>query len=540
MAAVSFMVLLEDDALEVGYSNGSRLQLSPCGSEFVLEERPPASAHPLQTPRRLRRRTRFVTSAHKELLVQALDFRNRFATRPYLPEELLPMERRKVSFTDISEVEWPSFSEYSSCDRSLGPSREFVISSLDGNARLQLSPWGEEFSVVFLCRVSQDEPRKASGDCPGSRPASQCGKNKGKCRESLSDLRKRAPRVSGERGEALPGSRGRPSSPSTEPPTAHPGRTYLCTWVTQQHSCSFPPLLWHHPLSVAIQLRTATMGEGLLRGETTSGMEKGSLPQALPLRCFSPHQHRWWCRDSTGAQGVLEYGTHDKLLKVMWIQGVLYRVTNSAVTMIEVFPGDGSVIRSSSTLPEYFTHHTVGREGQGAEKTYLLSSLPPDVPGQLYSMRSLVARAGRIMKCYNEAKFSLNLPPSHCCWQEESSRSEASVVTLDPHALGLGCPGRQGLFQSHLSEQSWSAEAELAKIRRFNYLLDHSGILRSAGVSSGSGGPGNSQPEFLGIPATTHEEMSRESITASLRRTSDIIRDIEAFLSDGVTCDGAV
>ncbi|XP_048854290.1 uncharacterized protein C5orf34 homolog [Brienomyrus brachyistius] len=532
MAAVSFLVLFEDDALEVGYSDGSRLQLSPCGSEFMLEERPPASGHPLRTPRRLRRRTRFVTSAHKELLVQALDFRNRFAMRPYLPEELLPMERKKLSFTDVSEVEWPSLSESSSSDGSLGPRREFVVSSLDGNARLQLSPWGEEFSVAFLCSVSQDRPQTASGDCPGSRPASQCEKNKGRCRESLSDVRKRTTRVSGAQGEAQPESQGHPSSPPAEPPT---GRTYLCTWVTQQHSCSSPPLLWRHPLSVATQLRTATIGEEPSCGEMTSGIEKGSLPQSLPLRCFSPHQHRWRCRDSTGAQGALECGPHDELLKVMWIQGVLYRVTNSAVTMIEVFPGDGSVIRSSSTLLEYFTHHTVGRGGLGTEKTYLLSSLPPDIPGQPYSIRSLVARAGRIMKCCNEAKFTLNLPLSRCCWQEESSRSEASVVSRDPRALGLGCPGRQEPFQSHLSEQNWSAEAELSKIRRFNYLLDHSRLLRSAGVSSGSDGLGTGQPVSLGIPAVTHEEMSGKSVAVSLQRTSDTIRGIEAFLSGDLT-----
>lgn len=71
-------------------------------------------------------------------------------------------------------------------------------------------------------------------------------------------------------------------------------------------------------------------------------------------------------------------------------------------------------------------------------------------------------------------------------------------------------------------------------------LLDHSRLLRSAGISSGSGGPGNSQPEFLGIPAMTHEEMSRKGVTASLRRTSDTIRDIEVFLSGDVTCDAAV
>ena len=65
MAAEVQMVLYEDDSVQVQYIDGSRLQLSPCGSEFLFEKAPPVSAHPLQQPERIRQRTHFVISAYR-------------------------------------------------------------------------------------------------------------------------------------------------------------------------------------------------------------------------------------------------------------------------------------------------------------------------------------------------------------------------------------------------------------------------------------------------------------------------------------------
>lgn len=65
MAAEVQMVLDEDDSVQVRYIDGSRLQLSPCGSEFLFEKAPPISAHPLQQPERIRQRTHFVISAYR-------------------------------------------------------------------------------------------------------------------------------------------------------------------------------------------------------------------------------------------------------------------------------------------------------------------------------------------------------------------------------------------------------------------------------------------------------------------------------------------
>lgn len=65
MAAEVRMVLYEDDSVQVRYADGSTLQLSPCGSEFLFEKAPALSTHPLEQPERIRQRTHFVISTYR-------------------------------------------------------------------------------------------------------------------------------------------------------------------------------------------------------------------------------------------------------------------------------------------------------------------------------------------------------------------------------------------------------------------------------------------------------------------------------------------
>lgn len=76
MAAAVRMVLYEDDSVQVQYIDGSKLQLSPCGSEFLFEKSPPISAHPLKQPERIRQRTHFVISTYRVSNVTKTTFAN--------------------------------------------------------------------------------------------------------------------------------------------------------------------------------------------------------------------------------------------------------------------------------------------------------------------------------------------------------------------------------------------------------------------------------------------------------------------------------
>ncbi|MFT7797325.1 uncharacterized protein C5orf34 homolog [Arapaima gigas] len=631
MADVSLMVLFEDQSVEVSYADGSLLQLSPCGSEFVLERRAPPSAHPLEPGTRVRQRNRFATSAYRELIVQALEFRNRFATSPYLPKELIPKHCRKYSFIDISEVQWPSASTSSSCSTDFGPDGELNICSLDGNARLLLSSSGDEFSVEFLCRASQNESQNAVLNDPEWSQAAQGVRSTAKDRKELQKMWKATTATAritntsstrvAQQGLAISGLDDHWKQTCVQLLVTPPKEEPLYTWVVQSHSSSFPPPLWCYPLSLALSHRCALQGGSLDQTQNEKGLSLAAtaaqgkifrLPRALPLKCSKPHLHRWRFRDSPH-QGEPEYEWYSQLPRVVWSKGVLYRVRSLLVTMVEVFPGDGSVIRSSSTVPDCFTHYIISPTGQHKEKTYLLSYLPPDVPGQLYSISSVVTQAARILKCYNQSKHALRLSSSCCGEMKGSLNTDSLVVIQDTQIPGVGhlkafsdgsvtvsftdkvtlqmrwnfntstmaqvtdgtvqdservhvpCGWcwitssnghRQllqlwaaGPYQRHVQaaeqlccwiehtmqndmsqasvpEQSWSVDAELEKIRRFNCLLEHSGLLRPCTVRREG-----EEPIPDSSPAMTSADINEKSLAENLQKTSNIIQSIEAHLS---------
>lgn len=72
MEAERLMVLFGDDSVEVHYAGGSRLLLSPCGSEYLYEAALPATAHPLQPSETTRQRVAFVVSAYRVCCGQCL------------------------------------------------------------------------------------------------------------------------------------------------------------------------------------------------------------------------------------------------------------------------------------------------------------------------------------------------------------------------------------------------------------------------------------------------------------------------------------
>ncbi|KAM3868332.1 uncharacterized protein C5orf34 homolog [Diretmus argenteus] len=523
--------MYEDESVDVRYTDGSRLQLAPCGSEFLLlktaepsgpgllqnpgpsgpgllqnpgpsgpgllqnpgpsgpglqqnpgPSRPgllqnpgPSGPGVQQNPERVRQRTRFAISRYKELIDAALMFRNQFAARPYLPGELIPAVSKKRFFSIDSDVTWPG----SGCSADLVPSGETVIRSVEGKAALTLSSSGEEFSVEFSCRLSQahDQHRDQHHD-----------QHHDQHRDQHHDQHHRSPGLSNQNSDAgcLPlardgtkevggsrkneSTRSRSYSPQNYPHGAarpEPEEMFQSTTVVQHHSCSCVAPMWRYPLSLARRRRTGpcseppgdagTEGTGdsssAYRGRTEgtgdsspaygwsnvtdiSREERRSrLPEALALTCPSPHQHRWRVKDPLAQGG--EHSDQDfprELVKVMMCHGVVYRIVSGAISVVEVSPGDGSVIRSDSVLNCYFTHHKVEPEsGKVKEVKYHVNSLPPDVPGQRYSVGAIVSRASRILTCYNQNRNSLNLLVTLSCLQQDEPFSEPLILPMYHH-----------------------------------------------------------------------------------------------------------
>lgn len=147
---------------------------------------------------------------------------------------------------------------------------------------------------------------------------------------------------------------------------------------------------------------------------------------------------------------------------------------------------------------------------------YHLSSLPPDTPGQVYSVCSMVTRASRILNGYNQARHSLKLPVTQSCLNQETS-SEPFIQEVH-----ISESGYINTTETRQSRPNCVAE-ELEKIKRFNFLLENSHLLRA---QKGSTVVGCGSKEHV-----AHCEPVSESIAEALQRTSNTIQDIDNLLS---------
>ncbi|XP_056110647.1 uncharacterized protein C5orf34 homolog isoform X1 [Rhinichthys klamathensis goyatoka] len=444
MCSVRFMVMYVDESVDVYYADGCRLQLSPCGSEFMIEKHLSPSAHPLQPRERVRQRTRFAISEYKALVVNALEFRNKYATHPYLPEELITVEFNKKFNSAITEVEWPGSD---SC--TTGSHGEITVCSVDGHAELVLSSSGEEFTVEFICRSSQNEVESQYLQLQGHQHKSTC---------LLSGSSFKSATVKGLTSSAgawldHPGSVGKaPNMERQESTSLKFEKVHVYTRVIQQYSRVLYPQMWCYPLSLAVkhwesqktQINTINGPgrKGLTNSEDRQTSQTGlktHLPKPLPLKCPSPHQHRW--RYDTVSPDLLdqEEEVTAELVKVVWCKGIIYRIVDGVIPMVEISPGDGSFIRSNGVLANYFTHYKAGAAHRDAvECVYFLCGLPPDVPGQLYSVQSIVTRASRILKCFMQARSSLRVPLSLYCWNEQAAVCDCVPVVQEVTVAGTG------------------------------------------------------------------------------------------------------
>ncbi|XP_058536180.1 uncharacterized protein C5orf34 homolog isoform X1 [Ochotona princeps] len=441
------MILYEDDSVQVQYVDGSRLQLSPCGSEFLFEKPPPVSAHPLEQPQRIRQRTHFVISTYREQLQRALEFRNSSATCLFLSENLIPSERKKRVLIDFSEVRWPHLDS----DDGLIclESGAVKITSIDGHAALCLPRSQHEFTVHFLCKVSQkpassaallERNNQASEDkligkagkiCAYRSPSGQKLKNKEnelywqlmQCREP--------PEETGCRSEG--------QEELSPPGTKH---KYTYTWVKQCWSVAACPEEWKYPLSLALRFhhKVSKMSNNeadfteteIVPSDVSKEGEKeiSILPKAVALSCPVPHLHRWNFGDSILQSEFDEEYSYPEPVKVFWCRGVTYRLTHKNGNSIEIYPGDGSIFKSEGTyFGSYYTYYCSHKGAEEREeKTYSVNNLPPDRPGSLFSVSSLINQATRILQHCARMRLSLSHNYHLCCWKMVPGMNDSSIL----------------------------------------------------------------------------------------------------------------
>ncbi|XP_065596033.1 uncharacterized protein C5orf34 homolog [Cyrtonyx montezumae] len=625
MAAERLMVLYGDDSVEVHYAGGARLLLSPCGSEYMYEEALPAAAHPLQPAESTRQRVPFVLSAYREQILRALDFRNTFSSRPYLPSRIISPERKSILFSDILEVRWPDpvTADLKRCIKN----DSVKISSVDGYAHLYLSELQQEFTVEFLCKVSQPSAASSHFSPKNSnyRTEDQYGKSSGSSVPGMSSEQMRAGNKNNEDGHAEVKYR-KASKPSNRGgvPLFYTNCSCEYMWVAQRWSVSSCPEEWKYPLSLALMCYSLHIDKNILKTcEENNNASSGAdvltdpkaydtvsrLPAALPISCRAPHLHRWsFCDFFLQKNQDSEMYSYPQLIQIVWCKGILYRFIHGRRNIAEIYPGDESLFKSEGDfLGNYFVHYAIQKGiKKREEKMYSVNSLPPDVPGSHYSISSIITEATKMLQYCYKTKLSLIHNYHLCCWKmvPETDGREMLPVLLDEKVVpGIGrlivysdhkvhavfwdgislnmvwdfsscytkikvnedvgwCKlttpdGVQQLIQIRhpgiyeryirtviewcrslneskeaaeyttpsVTEENWSADAELKKIQRFNFLLDNSNVLEGTSTAKSNL---SVEKEASG---SDPEEISEGRVLEALQNTSRIIQDIESLLA---------
>ncbi|XP_015704143.1 uncharacterized protein C5orf34 homolog [Coturnix japonica] len=627
MAAERLMVLYGDDSVEVHYADGARLLLSPCGSEYLYEEPLPAAAHPLQPAGSTRQRVPFVISAYREQILRALDFRNTFSSRPYLPSRIIPPERKRIIFSDALEVRWPDpvTADLTRCIRN----GSVKISSVDGYAHLYLSELQQEFTVEFLCKVSQPFAASSRFSPKNSnyKTEDQSGKSSKNPVPEISSKQMRNDYKNSEDGHTE-GEYREATKPDNQGdrggvPLFSTSCSSEYTWVTQRWSVSSCPEEWKYPLSLALMCYSLHTAKNILKtcdenNHASIGADVltdpkayeavSRLPVALPISCRAPHLHRWsFCDFFLQKNQDSEY-SHPQLIHIVWCNGVFYRFIHGRRNITEIYPGDESLLKSEGDfLGNYFVHYAIQKGiEKREEKMYSVNSLPPDVPGSQYSISSIITEATKMLQYCYKTKLSLIHNFHLCCWKmvpETDGREMLPVLLAEKVNPGIGrllvysdhkvhaafCDGislnmvwdfsscytkiqvnedvgwcklttpdgvqqliqirHPGIYERYIrtvigwcrslneseetpeftthtvTEENWSADAELQKIQRFNFLLDNCNVLE--GTSAAKNSPSAKKSES----GTDPEEMCEGHVLEALQNTSRIIQDIESLLA---------
>ena len=461
------MVLFTDDSLGIIYTNGSKLTISPCGATFTYTEVQNAETHPLASEKSTQHRTQFATSSYKLKVTEGLNFRNMFAERPFVFKDLWTKCSILRLHADVTEVSWPANFETGLINRL--PDGSTVIKSLNEYASVTLASHKQSFTFRYLGKIGLTSSKS---DRSGTLAVkfdhflnSSCAKHV----EIVSPKKKQDSEqmfnTSGLSVSEINESHVVASSPLTErtrsridkhdkseneinadlndltladePSKASTMNTGIIgegfwdyVWIDQHFSLQEYPeelipvinfLLKYHSSKPDIEATNKSKKESKI---------KTILPKTLPLNCSAQHLHQKFNQkpillDPQQQSGIQEF---TKRPKVVCIQGVLYRLLWGSPRGVEILPGDGSLIRSSS-LSGHFFHHYKWADGHIEERTYSVENLPPTVLGFKYSIEKLITRGARFLDLlYNQEIESVET--GSVCWKVSTHISQVPETFL--------------------------------------------------------------------------------------------------------------
>ncbi|XP_002737734.2 uncharacterized protein C5orf34 homolog [Saccoglossus kowalevskii] len=435
LPSVNQMMIFCNDAVEVTYSDGSQLQLSPCGTVFIHEKKP--TSHPLQQLHRVQQRTQFVTSEFKGKIQEALEFRNHFAEKPFICPALINTQDIVTMPTNIKQVRWVK-----------QPNQEYVklhkdgsvsVTSLDKYASLILAPHKQEFSVKYIAEVSQHLDRKLEPRKNATSPLDNLDHG-GSFTVLLNQQHPTTP-CDDEMNAAIEGKHGT-----------------SCTFIVSRHSLVDYPDCWEHPLNLAISVsggqgnidkvhsdNTKKNKDSVIR-EKTGDVIKCLLPNSLPIRCPASHLHNW-NKTSNGVDTAEPYNVRQEKLKVIWTENVVYRLCWGSKPCVELLPGDASIIKSKGPTGCFFTHCWYNND-KIEERVYSVDNPPPDMTTQIYSVRRLITKAARIFQQMVQHDSYLLDSEINCCWKVKPTSMQPSMPTTSA-ILEQCCVDNLGKFTAH-------------------------------------------------------------------------------------------
>lgn len=216
------------------------------------------------------------------------------------------------------------------------------------------------------------------------------------------------------------------------------------TWITQHISANDCPQVWYHPFQISLQAAHEYCQEKTSSKDTKTCLKKDAkklqkvdkdqfvispLPEPVPLKCPGQHLHKWLnFVDSkhqqlwpvlVGNSVQLETDLCQGRLKVLVLSGVVYRfIYLSNLIILEIYPGDGSVIISQGFSGHYFSHISfVG--GQVVERVHSVKAPPLLSSKYPYSVARLIDYGCRLLRTASQIKYSQTLP---VCWKYEVNR----------------------------------------------------------------------------------------------------------------------